>query len=388
AGLDMSYEQLVRDFSRGTYSSQRQGMLEDRRGWKAEQDLLIDTVVGPVYRLFIACAFAEGKFADLVDIREFFANPSRFTEAEYIPDGHEWIDPLKEATGFEKLIALRLVTRKELIAGRGGRMRNTFQQIHDEKRLSKELDIAFPEDVAAQASMLKGAVIPPGSSGGGPAPGAPLIPPAPGGAPAAMRDDDEIDWDGDSDFEPDFDNETVGEPTQALLPQFAAPITIAGKGFGSPSDAFGPHDVFDNPQHAAPGDALRALPDPDGAVAVMLSGDDEPVDHWVTIDGQPVPITSGGGGGSGGGKGSAGLSEKTRAAIEQHTEAHAAKFGAAHTRAVLKNEQKFTQHEVRKAEKLLKGDPNHKPYQQMVKSAHARAAAISHALGHAFTLGK
>lgn len=246
AGLDISYEQLVRDFTRGSYSSQRQCLLEDRRAWRAEQDLLIDTMIAPFYRLFIQCCFLEGKFADIVDIRQYFQDPARFVEAEYVPDGHEWIDPLKEATGFEKLLALRVITRKEIISGRGGRMRNTFQQIHDEKEISKELDIPFPEDLAAQMPMLKGAVVVPGQEGSGV-----------GGRGSeesqsqTQQPEDEIEWDaefGDG-AEPDFENETVGE--HGLLPALAEPVAITGRGFGAPSDSFGPHDVFDTPEHAA-----------------------------------------------------------------------------------------------------------------------------------------
>ncbi len=257
AGLNMSYEQLVRDFSQGTYSSQRQGMLEDWRAWRAEQDLLIDLVVAPMYRLFIQCAFLEGKFDDIVGAAEYLANPARFCEAEYVPDGHEWIDPLKEATAAEKLLALRLVTRKELITGRGGRMRNTFEQIRDEKVLSEDMEIPFPEDLSAQAAMLKGGVVPPGGVPAGQANSAQGQPPVskvnsqiPRQQAAGALDGSEIEFD----FEPDFD--TVTSDSESMLPEASEPITIAGKGFGAPSDSFGPNDVFDNAAHnpeAAPG---------------------------------------------------------------------------------------------------------------------------------------
>jgi lambda family phage portal protein len=252
AGLNISYEQLSRDFTNGSYASQRQALLEDRRAWRQEQDLLIDLVVAPMYRLFIQCAFLEGKFDDLIDPAEYLANPARFCEAEYVPDGFEWIDPAKEATAAEKNLSLRLITRKELIAGRGGRLRNTLEQIAEEKKLSEELHISFPEDINAAASMLKGGVIPPGGGGTAGQPGA-----SPGQPPVDPADIDPADIEFDPDdfeLEPSFDNETVTSPAESLLPE--EPITIAGKGFGSPPNTFGPHDVFDNPQHnpeAAPG---------------------------------------------------------------------------------------------------------------------------------------
>jgi lambda family phage portal protein len=249
AGLDISYEQLVRDFSKGSYSSQRQGMLEDRRAWKKEQDLLIDLFIAPVYRLFIQCAILEGKFDDLIDIGDYLANPAAFCEAEYVPDGFEWIDPLKEAKAAETKIALRLTTRKELITERGGRLRNTLEQISDEKKLSEELDIPFPENQGAADALLKQGVITPGSEKPSGKEGSDEDMPPDGQDPHA--DDDEFE------FEPEFgEGETVTSAEESLLPQNSPPITIAGRGFGAPSDAFGPNDVFDNPQHnpeAAPG---------------------------------------------------------------------------------------------------------------------------------------
>lgn len=249
AGLDISYEQLVRDFTRGTYSCQRQTMLEDRRGWKKEQDRLVCHFVAPMYKKFIQCAFLEGKFKDLVSIQDFMQSPARYTEAMFVGDGYEWIDPAKEVTAYEKAISLRLITRNEIVTARGGRFHNTMEEIADEKRLSQELDIQFPEDVNATA-MLKGGIITPQTQdpqGGTGQPALPGTPPRPA-LPAKPGGDDEIE------IEPSFD--TVIEPEDRTLPDEAAPITSEGRVIGAPTDTFGPDDVFDNPQHnpeAAPG---------------------------------------------------------------------------------------------------------------------------------------
>jgi len=260
AGIDTSYEQLVRDFTRGSYAAQRQGMLEDRRAWRREQDRLVSHFIQPMYRKFIQCAFLEGKFRDIVSISDFLASPARYTDATFVGDGYEWVDPLKEVTAYEKALSLRLMTRNEIVTSRGGRFHNTMEDISSEKKLSQRLDIAFPEDINS-AAMLKGGVITPATQ-------TPDEPGAANGAapdkngtpkplPTGPEDDqhfDPVNIDDAAPLEQSFD--TVLAPEDRTLPDDAPPITNTGRVIGAPNDTFGPDDVFDNPQHnpeASPG---------------------------------------------------------------------------------------------------------------------------------------
>jgi lambda family phage portal protein len=152
AGTGLSYEQISRDFSQGTYSSQRQGMLEDYREWRPEADLLTDLVICPIYELFMKFAVLEGRLP--LSLEKFITNPKQYSAAEYVPDGHEWIDPLKEVTAIEKAIQLRLTTRKQEIAARGGRLRSTFEEIKAEQDLAGSLNITLPEDVTAKSALM------------------------------------------------------------------------------------------------------------------------------------------------------------------------------------------------------------------------------------------
>jgi lambda family phage portal protein len=158
AGLGMSRGSLTRE-SEGDYSSARQDMLEDEREIGPEQDSLVDDVVMPVYELWYQIAWLEGKFVEnglpLINEAEYLADPHRFTEAEYIFPVRPWIDPEKEANAAEKLIELRLATRKELVASRGGRFATKLSQIAEEKKDAAAANVTFPEDVAAAAALAK-----------------------------------------------------------------------------------------------------------------------------------------------------------------------------------------------------------------------------------------
>lgn len=149
AGVGLSYEQLTRDFSQGTYSSQRQGMLEDNKEWGIEQDMLIDGVVCPIWELFYRFAVLEGRLDGIAgfDMGEFLENPTRFTDAEYVPPPQTWIDPEKEINAFVEGVKNRIITREEIVTARGGRFQQTLQKIAAEKQLADSLGLSLPEEV-------------------------------------------------------------------------------------------------------------------------------------------------------------------------------------------------------------------------------------------------
>lgn len=152
AGAGLSYEQIARDFSQGTYSSQRQGMLEDWREWAQEQQLLVHNFIMPLYELWYRIAALEGRFVPYgLTFNQFVSNPHRYFEAEYTPDGHEWIDPLKEVQAYNMALQLKLKTRKDIISASGGRLRRTFEQYADEVRQAEELGIFLPDAQAPAA---------------------------------------------------------------------------------------------------------------------------------------------------------------------------------------------------------------------------------------------
>jgi lambda family phage portal protein len=156
AGIGMSYEQVTRDFSQGTYSSQRQGMLEDNKEWGVEQDMLIDGVIAPIFELFWRFSALEGRYDGIsgFDMGEFLDNPTRFTDAEYVPPPQTWIDPEKEINAFVEGVKNRIITREEIVTARGGRFQQTLQKIAAEKQLAESLGLSLPEEMEASQSPI------------------------------------------------------------------------------------------------------------------------------------------------------------------------------------------------------------------------------------------
>ena len=130
-------------------------MLEDRKEWEPQQDLIIDDMIRQIYELWFTCAAMEGRFDDVTGFgfTEFMADQVRYTEAEYIPPPQTWIDPEKEANAFAMLIKNRLITREEIVAMRGHRFYNIIQKIAAEHNSLDNLELRLPEDAEERTDL-------------------------------------------------------------------------------------------------------------------------------------------------------------------------------------------------------------------------------------------
>jgi lambda family phage portal protein len=145
AGIGLSLSQISRH-SESNYSAARQDMLEDRKEFEPEQELMAHNVIlNPIWSLFVRLAIVEGKLGNLVDANEFLADPDRFTDAEYVAPPAPWIDPEKEANAYEKLLALKVMSRSEVAALRGLRLSDIWDQLESEQEDAEERGIDLPE---------------------------------------------------------------------------------------------------------------------------------------------------------------------------------------------------------------------------------------------------
>lgn len=149
AGLGISYEQIARDFTNGTYSSQRQAMLEDRREFKVMQELLIAQLCQPVYDDFVRDA-ALKKLVQF-DANEYATRVVSFRRVLWMPDGWQWIDPEKEANADKAALDSGFVTLEELALERGRDWREIAQQ-----RANEQAYIAGIKPVAPAAPGTEG----------------------------------------------------------------------------------------------------------------------------------------------------------------------------------------------------------------------------------------
>jgi len=150
AGLGLDYATLCRDFSKGTFSSQRQGLLELWAETDCMVALMVDLFLRPVRNAFVRCAVLEGRI-EAPGYFEDAAWRTAYEEAEWRGPPKKWIDPAREANAEKTAIEMRLKTRREIYNERGEDVRDAFRQIAAEKQLAEELGIALPEDAPKAA---------------------------------------------------------------------------------------------------------------------------------------------------------------------------------------------------------------------------------------------
>lgn len=125
AGQGVSYEATSRDMSESTYSSARQGMIEDDLTYEEEKELLLETVLDEVYETFVISAVLCGA----VTIRDFWENKEQYLNHEWTQEPKPWIDPQKEAGADSTALATGQKTYKQVAAEKGRDWRDQIDDI-------------------------------------------------------------------------------------------------------------------------------------------------------------------------------------------------------------------------------------------------------------------
>lgn len=136
AGQGISYEATSRDMAESTYSSARQGLIEDDLTYKEDKELLIE-ILDEIYETFIISAVLSGA----LDIPKFWNEKERFLAHEWVQEPKPWIDPYKESNA--NMIALKTgqKTFKEIAAENGRDWRDQLDDMAEVLEYGKEKGI-------------------------------------------------------------------------------------------------------------------------------------------------------------------------------------------------------------------------------------------------------
>lgn len=108
----------------GTYSAQRQELVEQWIHYAVLSSEFIQQFVEPTYIRFIKVAIASGvlKVPAHIDRDTLF-------DADFLTPSMPWIDPKKEAEGFEKLLSLKITSPQKVIRARGDNPQEILDQV-------------------------------------------------------------------------------------------------------------------------------------------------------------------------------------------------------------------------------------------------------------------
>ena len=113
AGIGVSYSSATHDYD-GTYSSQRQELVESRLAYDTMRAHYVAGFLRPVWKRFVQ-AVQLGGIASLSA-----ADPETVFEFEAIAPPQPWIDPQKEANAAKTALEAGIESRHGIIRQRGG----------------------------------------------------------------------------------------------------------------------------------------------------------------------------------------------------------------------------------------------------------------------------
>lgn len=131
SGLGVSYTSLANDLEGVSYSSIRQGTLEDRDQWKMVQDILIQHFVEPVFREFLMSIMENGVINIPSTRFDKFADSAIFRAR-----GFQWVDPLKEMNAAVIGLKNGILSMQDVANQYGRDVEETFSSINAEKELA------------------------------------------------------------------------------------------------------------------------------------------------------------------------------------------------------------------------------------------------------------
>lgn len=145
AGVGASYSSIARDYN-GTFSAQRQELVEQYGNYAVLTDDFVGMWVQPVWERFVVIADLSGVIPRPRDV-----DPELADDALYVAQAMPWIDPLKEAKAWEMLVRAGFASEVEAIRRRGGNPRDVLEQIAAFRKAAKDKGLVFTSNAEEPA---------------------------------------------------------------------------------------------------------------------------------------------------------------------------------------------------------------------------------------------
>jgi lambda family phage portal protein len=136
SGLGVSYVSLSNNLEGVSYSSIRQGTIEDRDHYKMLQQFMVDHFVDDVYRSWLEQAMTYGAVTLPITKYDIFAD-----SVTYRPRGFSWVDPQKEIRASIDAVSNGIISLQDVHSQYGKDTEEVFEAISREKELAERYDI-------------------------------------------------------------------------------------------------------------------------------------------------------------------------------------------------------------------------------------------------------
>ncbi|MCU1285925.1 MAG: phage portal protein lambda [Acidobacteriales bacterium] len=133
-GLNMSYSTLTGDLREVNFSSLRQGVLDEREGYRVLQTSAISHCCKPVFKEWLVMAITTGQ----LQLPAKLPLDMVARAAQWTPRGWDWVDPKKDVDADIESVRAGMNTLKSVAAKRGRDWREDIDQRAKEIQYAKE----------------------------------------------------------------------------------------------------------------------------------------------------------------------------------------------------------------------------------------------------------
>lgn len=151
AGVGASFSSISKSYD-GTYSAQRQEMVEQWVNYAVLCDEFVCQFIEPVIKSFINVAHMSGLAPMPRDLK-----PGTHDDVLYVGQAMPWIDPLKEANAFHQLVRDGFISEPEVIRKAGRNPDAVLQQTAAWRDKARKAGLVFESDAANDSSSSTGA---------------------------------------------------------------------------------------------------------------------------------------------------------------------------------------------------------------------------------------
>ncbi len=124
-GFRVGYSSLSRDYD-GSYSSQRQELVEQQPLYEMLSAIFIGQFARPVWQRFVETAVLSKTIEVPADV-----DPLTLNRASFLPPAMPWIDPLKEIQASAEAVKNRFASPQQVIRARRGNPSQTIEELAD-----------------------------------------------------------------------------------------------------------------------------------------------------------------------------------------------------------------------------------------------------------------
>ena len=140
-GAGVGYSSFAKDFD-GSYSSQRQELVEQNKIYQVLRKEFVASYVNKIYKAFVEVAVVQG----LIDVAG--VDPLTLYDADHVGLGTPYIEPKRETDSDIELVKAGFKSKAQVILGRGDNPREVSRQIERERESDNEKELIFSSDYA------------------------------------------------------------------------------------------------------------------------------------------------------------------------------------------------------------------------------------------------